>query len=164
MTAIRNVQEADAARCAKIYDVYAQNTCISLEGTPLSAEEYAGRIRDVLQKGYPFLVAENDKRNVIGFAYLNVYNSRSAYRHTADLSVYADENYLHEHVGSALLSAIEAKAKEQGITNIVSTITDENENSVRFHEKHGFKQEGYLHGVAVKFGKQVGVYYYRKPL
>lgn len=135
MTAIRNVREADAARCAKIYDVYTQNTCISLEETPLSAEEYAGRIRDVLQKGYPFLVAENDKRNVIGFAYLNVYNSRSAYRHTADLSVYADEKYLHEHVGSALLSAIEAKSKEQGITNIVSIITDENENSVRFHEK-----------------------------
>lgn len=96
MTAIRNVQEADAVRCAKIYDVYVQNTCISLEETPLSA--------------------------------------------------------------------IEAKAKEQGITNIVSIITDENENSVRFHEKHGFKQEGYLHGVAVKFGKQVGVYYYSKPL
>lgn len=161
---IRNIAENDAARCAEIYGYYVENTVFSLEETPPTATEYAARIADILSKGYPFLAAENSCGELTGFAYLSPYNPRSAYKITADLSVYVDKNALHEHLGGALLAAIEAEAKRRGIKNIVSVVTDENENSKLFHEKHGFVSEGHIKNVAEKFGKTLGVYYFRKAL
>ena len=161
---IRNITAQDAERCAEIYGYYVKNTCFSLEETAPTATEYAARIAEVLSKGYPFLGADNADGTLAGFAYLNTYNARSAYKITADLSVYVDKAALHEHLGGALLAAIEAEAKKRGIKNIVSIVTDENENSKFFHEKHGFVLEGHIKNVAEKFGKTLGVYYFRKAL
>ena len=64
----------------------------------------------------------------------------------------------------AALTRQEYAARAQGITTLISLITSENDNSCAFHERNGFVLEGDLHDVAVKFGRQVGVRYYRKRL
>ncbi len=56
------------------------------------------------------------------------------------------------------------QVKRRGIKNIVSIVTDENENSKIFHEKHGFILEGHIKNFAEKFEKTLGVYYFRKTL
>lgn len=160
---IRKLEEKDIAICLNIYNYYIENTCFTLEEEKLSLDDFKTRCENILNK-YPFIVLENDEGIVIGYAYLNTFNPRSAYRKTADLSIYVSKDHLHEHAGKILLQEIEKLAVTYGITNIISIVTSENKNSVHFHQKNGFVLEGTMHDVALKFGKIISVDYYRKPL
>lgn len=160
---ILRLEKRDIKECLDIYNYYIKNTVFSLEENEVGICEYEKKIEEIISK-YPFLVAKDDGGKVLGFAYLDVYNKRSAYRHTADLTIYVNKDCLHCNIGYKLLSHIQKTAKEIGITNIISIITDENRNSCLFHERNGFVSEGHIHDVAIKFGKSIGVFYYRKSL
>lgn len=155
--------EKDIEKCLEIYNYYIKNTSFSLEEEELSLEVYRARVAGITKK-YPFIVAHDESGEAVGFAYLNVFNERSAYRHTADLSIYVDNHHTHEHIGEILLAALEKLAADYGITNIISIITDINAASVKFHEKRGFVCVGRIADIAIKFGKSCGIYYYRKKL
>mgnify|MGYP004526949329 CR=1 FL=1 len=163
MISVRNIGAPDdIAACLEIYNYYIKNSTATFEEEPLSLDVFSRRIEKITRK-YPFFVAENDGK-VIGFAYLAEFNDRSAYRFTADLSVYLSHDEISRGVGSALLAAVEKAGKEIGIKQIISIITSENEKSLRFHEKHGFVKRGELVDVGYKFGRPLGVYYYQKTL
>lgn len=163
MIYIDPLRSKDIGKCLEIYNYYIKNTGFSLEEAEVLPEVFRARAENIMNR-YPFLVAHDEDGNVKGYAYLDVFNVRSAYRHTADLSIYVDNSETHGHIGEKLLSEIEKTAPQYGITNIISIITDINEVSVKFHEKYGFVREGRLHDVAIKFGQSVGIYYYRKNL
>ncbi len=163
MITINLLQNKDIERCLEIYNYYIKNTCFTLEEDELSLEAFRTRVGDITKK-YPFIVAHDESGNVIGYAYLNVFNERSAYCHTADLSIYVDRHHTHTQIGEKLLLETEKLAREYEITNLISIITGSNEGSVRFHEKHGFIREGNIHDIAIKFGKTLGIYFYRKKL
>lgn len=154
---------ADIGACCDIYNYYVKNTCFTLEEEEVSHGDFAARAAAICKR-YPYLVARNDAGKITGYAYLDTFNPRSAYRRTADLSIYVSPDHLHEHIGSILLDAIEREAEKYGITTLISIITSENTASVRFHEKHGFVREGTVHDVAIKFGKKLSVDFFRKSL
>ncbi len=160
---IRKLEDSDIEACLNIYNYYIENTCYTLEEERLSLSDFTSRVKRI-QAHYPFLVYVDDENQVLGYAYLDVFHERSAYKKTADLSIYVDKDHLHDHIGVILLNAIEKKAKEYSITNIISIVTSENENSLHFHEKHGFLLEGNIHDVAYKLGRSISVYYLRKPI
>lgn len=162
MINIRPIKSEDVERCLEIYNYYIENTTVTFEEEPLGVSEFRERIKRISEK-YPFLVAEEDG-NVLGYVYLDEFNPRSAYRFTADLSVYLDAKAQKRGVGTFLLKAVEEKGKELGLRNIVSLITSENEKSVRFHEKNGFELKGKLENVGVKFQKTLSVFYYQKSI
>ena len=160
---IRKLEEKDVAKCLDIYNYYIENTCFTLEEEKLSLDIFKKRCKNII-KQYPFIVMENDEGAIVGYAYLNTFNPKSAYRKTADLSIYVSKNHLHEHAGGILLEEIEKYACKYGITNIISIVTSENKNSFDFHLKNGFILEGTIHDVAIKFGKVISVNYFRKAL
>ena len=159
---IRPIGEADIAACTKIYNYYIENTTITFEETCLTAEAFAARVHRITQS-YPYLVAEENGQ-VTGYAYLDAYNERSAYRYTADLSIYLAHDCLSRGIGSALLAEIERLGAEQGLRNIVSIITEENSRSLAFHEKHGYRPVGRLYKSGLKFGRWLDVAFYQKVL
>lgn len=160
---IRKLEKKDIRACLNIYNYYIENTCYTLEINKLSLVDFTNRCLNILEK-YPFIVLENDDGIILGYAYLNVFNVRDAYRRTADLSIYVSKDHLHEHVGKLLLDEIEKEAIKCDISNIISIVTSENQNSFNFHYKNGFVLEGTLHDVASKFNKKISVNYFRKPL
>ena len=101
---------------------------------------------------------------VVGYAYLDKYNERSAYRYTADLSVYLDKNCVAKGTGSLLYERVERAAGDMGIRNIVSLVTEENEHSKAFHTRHGFDTVGTLSKVGVKFGRWLDVVLFQKKI
>ena len=161
---IRPIRDSadDLARCLEIYNYYIENTVITFEETPLSAEAWADRVRRI-RDAYPFLVAEEDGV-IVGYAYLDSYNSRSAYRYTADCSIYLDPAVRTHGIGTRLLQAIEQEAVQRGFKNLVSIITEGNLPSLRFHEKNGFLFRGRLERVGLKFGRWLDVAFYQKSL
>lgn len=160
---IERLKSEDIEQVLRIYNYYILNSCFTLEEEALSLETFTKRCETIMSR-YPYIVAKDDDGKVVGYAYLDEFNSRSAYRHTADLSIYVDKDRLHDHIGQFLLDNIEDIASEYEITTIISLVTSENNNSVKFHERNGFLLEGNIRDCANKFGKDLGVYYYRKAL
>lgn len=160
---IEELTEKDIEKCLEIYNHYITNTCFTLEEQELTYQAFKKRYLKISEK-YPFIVIKNSDKEVLGYAYLNYFNSRSAYRHTADLSIYISKEHTHEHLGNLLLKKIEEEALTKKITTIISIVVTENMASSKFHIKNGFILEGTLHDVAYKFNRNISVSYYRKRL
>lgn len=159
---IRPLEERDIKRCLEIYNYYIENTTVTFEEVPLSYEDFHKRLT-CIAADYPFLVAE-DGGTVIGYAYLDKYNPRSAYRYTADLSVYFDKSAVLRGCGSRIYAALEKEAVKREFKNIVSLITADNAASIAFHKKQGFNAAGMLCNVGLKFGKTLSVAIYQKEI
>ncbi len=153
----------DIAACTELYNYYIENTCITLEEEPVTPEEFGARVARIT-KDYPYIVARDGAGEPIGYAYLDVFNSRSAYRCTADLSIYVAHSCRGGGVGQKLYAEIERLGRERGIENIISIITSDNEGSLRFHRKNGFAEIGVMRSVAFKFGKYLDVSFFQKHL
>ena len=159
---IRKAELKDCGACVEIYNYYIENTTVTFEETPLTTEEFEARFLRITEK-YPFFVADEDGK-AVGYAYLDTFNPRFAYRKTTDLSIYLDKNTVSRGLGSLLLDKIEKEAEARGFENIISLVTEENAASVLFHEKHGFTHAGRLEKVGVKFGKELDVLFLQKLL
>ena len=157
------VAPEDIAACTELYNYYIENTCITLEEEPVTPEEFGARAARIT-KDYPYIVARDGAGKPIGFAYLDVFNPRSAYRCTADLSIYVDRACRGSGVGQKLYTEIERLGRERGIENLISIITFDNEVSLRFHRKNGFTEIGVMPAVAFKFGKYLDVSFFQKHL
>ena len=153
----------DIAACTELYNYYIENTCITLEEEPVTPEEFGARVARIT-KDYPYIVARDGAGKPIGYAYLDVFNARSAYRCTADLSIYVAHSYRGGGVGQKLYAEIERLGRERGIENIISIITSDNEGSLRFHRKNGFAEIGVMPAVAFKFGKYLDVSFFQKHI
>ena len=153
----------DIAACTELYNYYIENTCITLEEEPVTPEEFGARAARIT-KNYPYIVARDGAGKPVGFAYLDVFNPRSAYRCTADLSIYVDRTCRGSGVGQKLYAEIERLGRERGMENLISIITSDNEGSLRFHRKNGFAEIGVMPAVAFKFGKYLDVSFFQKHL
>lgn len=160
---LASIAPEDIAACTELYNYYIENTCITLEEKPVTPEEFGARAARIT-KDYPYIVARNGAGKPIGFAYLDAFNPRSAYRCTADLSIYVDRACRGSGVGQELYTEIERLGRERGIENLISIITSDNEGSLRFHRKNGFTEIGVMPAVAFKFGKYLDVSFFQKHL
>lgn len=160
---LASIAPEDIAACTELYNYYVENTCITLEEEPVTPEEFGARAARIT-KDYPYIVAHDGAGKPVGFAYLDVFNPRSAYRCTADLSIYVDRACRGSGVGQKLYAEIERLGRERGIENLISIITSDNEVSLRFHRKNGFTEIGVMPAAAFKFGKYLDVSFFQKHL
>lgn len=145
---IRYVEEKDYKEITDIYNYYIKNTTISFEEDELSYDNMRKRI-DSIKKKFPYIVYEEDGA-ILGYAYLNYFSERSAYRFSLDLSIYLKNGELTKGIGSALYNEIENIARKNGIKKIISCITLSNDRSISFHKKMGFSECGRMNNVGYK--------------
>jgi phosphinothricin acetyltransferase len=87
MITIRPSTDADIGAITRIYGHHVLHGTGTFEIDPPSLADMTQRRADVLAKGLPHLVAE-DQGEVIGFAYCNWFKPRPAYRFSAEDSIY----------------------------------------------------------------------------
>jgi L-amino acid N-acyltransferase YncA len=90
---------------------------------------------------HPVLVAEVQGK-VVGWASLNVFNPRAAYRFVADLSVYVARSARGTGVGSRLLDSLVTLAGELGYHKVVLAAFPTNAAGMALYTKHGFHAVG----------------------
>lgn len=159
---IRQIEQDDIKQCLDIYNYYILNTTFTFEEDKLSLESFSNRINRICEN-YPFLVLVKDDI-VLGYAYLDEFSTRSAYKISTDLSIYLNHNFINNGYGKMLLDEIEKIARKRNIKNIISIITDENIKSIKFHEKNNYIKVGELNNIAYKFNNYLGIVYYQKSL
>lgn len=155
---LRMATVQDAAELVKIYEPYVKNTAITFEYEVPSVEEFANRIRNVLTK-FPYIVAEVDGI-ILGYAYVGPFRTRPAYDWDVESSIYVRNDMRHKGIGRLLYEKLEEILKEQGVLNFnagAACIEVEDEylinNSVKFHERLGFRKVGEFHQCGYKFGR-----------
>lgn len=154
---IRTATPDDAAELLSIYAPYVRQTAISFEVEVPALEEFRRRIANTLER-YPYLVAETGSK-IVGYAYTSAFKGRAAYDWSAETSIYVRSDVRRQGVGTALYRALEGASRRQGITNLYACIatphgqTDPHLgwDSVRFHEREGYKLVGTFHACANKF-------------
>ncbi|MGE5517042.1 MAG: N-acetyltransferase family protein [Bacteroidota bacterium] len=154
---VRDATEADMAQVQAIYTFYVTRTAASFEEQPPSVDEMIRRRAATLQRGLPYLVAE-DRGEVVGYTYAGPWRPRSAYRYTLEDSIYVAPFVQRRGVGRALLGGLIERCTDMGYRRLIAVIGDSaNQSSIALHRAMGFRQEGVLRGVGLKFGRWVDV-------
>ena len=166
MPLIRASHSGDIAPITDIYAHHVQHGTGTFEIDAPSAEDMAARRAEVLARGLPWLVAVAEGTGeVIGFAYVNWFKPRPAYRFSAEDSVYVAANACRQGVGHALLSALLCSAEAAGVRKLLAVIGDSaNHASIQLHASVGFVHAGVLRSVGWKHGAWRDVVLMEKPL
>jgi L-amino acid N-acyltransferase YncA len=115
-------------------------------------EQQKGFLDDKINKKFPVIVAEEDGK-VIGFGMYGEFRFREAYKYTVEHSVYVDKDYHGKGIGKLLLQELIELAKKQNLHTMIAVIDEENQSSIDFHEKFGFKTVGVIKDSAFKFDR-----------
>jgi phosphinothricin acetyltransferase len=144
---IRDAVEADLPAIVEIYNATVPTRIVTAEIEPTTVEARLPWFREHSSEHYPFWVAESEGR-VIGWLDFKRFLPRRAYRGTAQISVYVDEEFRRRGVGQRLLEQAIARAPSLGITALVGFIFGHNEPSLKLFQRLGFERWGFFPGVA----------------
>jgi phosphinothricin acetyltransferase len=152
MPIIRPSTDADIPHITAIYRHHVLHGTGTFEIDPPSEADMADRRTDVLGKGLPWLVAEQEG-HVLGFAYANWFKPRPAYRFSAEDSIYVAEDARGMGLGRLLLAELAAQAEAVGVRKLLAVIGDSaNAGSIGVHRALGFTDVGIMRSVGWKFG------------
>jgi L-amino acid N-acyltransferase YncA len=146
-TSIRDALETDLPTIVDIYNATVPTRMVTAELEPTTVEARLPWFREHSPDQHPFWVMETNGR-VIGWLDFKKFLPRSAYRGTAEVSVYVDENFRRRGVARRLLEEAIARSPSLGINAIVGLIFGHNQPSLQLFERSGFERWGLLPGVA----------------
>ena len=157
---IRFVQPQDAQALCGIYNPYVKNSVVTFEESEVTVQEMTQRILDA---SLPWFVLEEENR-VQGYAYLAAWKHRSAYRFTAETTIYLREGTTGKGLGEILYSHLIQAARERSLRVLVACLALPNEPSRRLHEKLGFRKVAHFSSVGFKFDRWLDVGYWELQL
>jgi phosphinothricin acetyltransferase len=167
---IRDATAADLPAITAIYAHHVLHGTGTFEETPPTEAEIAVRLARVQDAGWAWLVATEEAAGtappaVLGYAFFAQFRDRSAYRFSAENSVYVRDDVRGQGVGKALVEALLARATDAGFRQMFAVIGDsENVGSIGLHVSLGFRQAGVLKGAGLKFGRWVDVVFMQHTL
>src|SRR5438552_7622807 len=144
---IRNAGEADLPAIIKIYNAAVTTRIATAQLEPVTLEERRNWLKEHSPDRHPFWVLEIDGR-IAGWLTLKPFLPRCAYRGTAEVSVYVDEDFRRRGIARRLLGEAIARASTLEINAMVGLIFTHNEPSLKLFEQLGFKKWGLLPRVA----------------
>jgi phosphinothricin acetyltransferase len=164
MPLIRPSSDADLDAITRIYTHHVLHGTGTFETTPPTATEMAARRADVLSKGLPWLVVE-ENGVVLGFAYGNWFKPRPAYRFSVEDSIYLAPEASGKGLGRALLAELLATLERAGVRRVMAVIGDTaNLGSIGVHRALGFEPAGSIPACGWKFGRWLDIVFMQRSL
>jgi phosphinothricin acetyltransferase len=159
---VRDATVEDAAACAAIYAPYVTGSAITFEYDPPDAAAMAERIA-VAQRRHAWLVAERGGV-VVGYAYAGPWKARSAYRWSAEVTVYVAADAQRVGIGRTLYEALFDRLAARGYRTLVAGVTLPNDASVGVHRALGFEPVGTFGRIGWKLGRWHDVHYLSRTI
>ncbi len=157
---IRLVEDTDIPTIVDIYNYYISSTTVSFEELPVSAEEMSRRVEGVKAQQMPWLCAEVGGQ-LAGYAYASRWRERTAYRFTAETTIYLAQEYIRRGIGKLLYDALLMQLRAAGMHAVMAVITLPNPASVALHEALGYQKAGHLVEAGYKFNRWIDVGYWQ---
>jgi L-amino acid N-acyltransferase YncA len=161
---IRPSTPADLAAVTAIYGWNVRHGTGTFEVEPPDEADMARRRDDVLAKGLPWLVIEDDGV-VRGYAYANQFRPRPAYRFCLEDSVYLAAGATGCGFGRLLLAELLARCEAAGARQMLAVIGDSaNAGSIGVHRALGFAHVGTIAAAGWKFERWLDVVVMQRSL
>ena len=159
----RNFAWSDVPAITAIYR-HAVETSVATFDTEAPGEAaMAEKFGHMLELGHPVIIAEAEGK-AIGYAYASTYRPRPAYRFTAEDSIYLAPEAQGKGLGSVLLGRLLEQSKAFGFRQMLAVITAERANSIRLHEKHGFRLIGRYEALGYKFDRWLDIVHLQRAV
>ena len=130
------------------------------EYRPRAPESMEGWFAEKAAGRFPVLGAQEDTA-LLGFATYGTFRARAAYKYSVEHSVYVHKDHRGRGLGTALMQALIAAAREQQYHVMVGGIDVANATSVVMHERLGFTHAGTIRQAAFKFGRWLDLGFYQ---
>ncbi len=161
---IANADLGDAAEIAAIYAHHVRHGTASYEVVPPDVDDMTQRMVKVIEAGWPWLVARDAQRIMLGYAYASQFRDRAAYSFACENSIYIRHDRRGEGIGKALLGALVEAAENAGFRQMIAVIGGGEPASVALHAAGGFAHAGTLHGIGRKHGRWLDTVYMQRAL
>ncbi|MGH7389581.1 MAG: arsinothricin resistance N-acetyltransferase ArsN1 family A [Candidatus Rokuibacteriota bacterium] len=141
---VRPATAADAEAICLIYNQGIEDRVATLE-TELRTPEERRQWLAARSPRHPVIVAENERGEVVGWASLNVFNARDAYRFVADISVYVERASRGKGVGGTLLPHLDEVGRRHGFHKLVLSAFPSNAGGMALYARQGYRTIGIYH-------------------
>ncbi len=154
---------SDVPAITAIYGHYVRETVITFDTEMPDEPAMAAKFAHMVELGHPIIIVE-DAGKVLGYAYASTYRPRAAYRFTAEDSIYLAPEATGKGLGGQLLARLLEESKTFGFRQMLAVITAERANSIRLHEKHGFRYIGRYEGLGFKFDRWLDIVHMQRAV
>lgn len=163
---IRDATPADVPAITRLQNALLETTTVEWRYQRHTVDQRAEWLAEHEAEGHPVLVAEADGE-VVGWAAYHEFRPVArwpGYRFTVENTVHVAESHWGAGVGRALMLELLERARAAGRHRMVAAVTGENEDSIRFHERLGFREVGRLGEVGSKLGRWLDVVFLQHDL
>lgn len=161
--AIRDAVEADLDAMRAILNKEIRESTATWTTVERSGRAMRKWWMDLRRDGYPTLVATKDGE-LLGYAAYGRFRTWPGYWRTAENTVYVRTDAQGQGVGRALLTALAARARYQGLANLIGVIGADRAGSLALHKACGYVETGRLPDVGQKFGDVLDMVIMQKRL
>ncbi|QZK90279.1 GNAT family N-acetyltransferase [Flavobacterium sp. CHNK8] len=151
-TTIRAYKTEDTQAILEIINFNILHSTALYDYNTRTLEQQISILADKQSKNFPVIVAEIGGV-VVGFGMYSEFRFREAYKFTVEHSVYVSQDHHGKGIGKLLLEELIVLAKRQNLHTMIAVIDSENQSSVEFHEKFGFKTVGIIKESGFKFDR-----------
>ena len=159
---IRMATENDIPQILEIYGPYVENSTATFEYDVPCRREFLQRFYTITAQ-FPWLVWEEEGR-ILGYAYASPPYTRAAYAWCAEPSIYLRPEAKGRGIAQKLYRVLEWILDKQGYQVLYALITEENRESLRFHEKNGYLHRALFPDCGFKFDRWLGLVWMEKRL
>lgn len=145
---IKSIQVSVQLTIVQKVDSTIPSRMVTADLTPITVESRKEWFAQHDPTKRPLWVFTSSKSEIVGWLSFENFHQRTAYEKTAELSIYVDEKYRGQGLGSLLLTEAIQSAPNVNIENVVGLIFGHNTPSLKLFQRYGFEQWGYLPRVA----------------
>lgn len=158
---IRLARTSDRPAIDAIYHHYVRTSTCTFQEEPDEAERTAWF--ESHGERHPITVLEQGGE-ILGWASISPWRSRSGYRFSCEWSVYLREDVRGRGLGKRLLADLIERATALGFHVMIGGAAADQAASIRLHESMGFTKVAHFHETGFKFGRWLDVIYYERRL
>jgi phosphinothricin acetyltransferase len=159
---LRLATRADAGAINDIQNHYVVHSTATFLTEPLTLEQRLAWLEG-RSPAHPVIVAESGSA-VVGWASLEVFRARPAYRHTAEFSIYVHRESHRRGIGRALLGELVSRARALGHHALVGGCCSESAAVIALLEASGFSRVAHFREVGRKFDRWLDVVFLQRLL
>ena len=163
--AIREARPEDLPHIREIYNHYVANSTVTFDEDAMTLREWKSKYAYLKKLGMPFIVAESPSGQILGYALVQPWKQKRAYRFSVENSIYLGAASTGKGLGPVLMQELIDRSKAAGLKEIIAVIADKGaEASIRMHENFGFTEIGRMGRVGYKFDRWLGTVLMQKSL
>jgi len=163
--AMRDARPEDLPHVREIYNHYVANSTVTFDEDAMTLREWKSKFAYLKKLGMPFIVAESPNGQILGYALVQPWKQKRAYRFTVENSIYLGAASTGKGLGPVLMQELIDRSRAAGLKEIIAVIADKGaEASIKMHENFGFTEIGRMGHVGYKFDRWLGTVLMQKSL